>query len=509
MSPGVSVLDGAGYRSTNSRFFQPYQPGSGIFVDRTVSFRTIGTGFGVGFGGADELLINGPGVESASVWSLGERDTDEVEVLEQSSDGLIVRGDPMGEVVIEGMDPFETLVTPADLPEDFIGEHDPFYLAALAEFDSWRPGQIRGMNLPFKGGNQILYDDHRIPLPPDAYDNPDFMRNGSEIQWSERIQPTFSKGAGFLSWEATFRIFRSICAAPSSKMRAIQISIPTQASLNYARRLGQLARDMLPENTEVLVAHGNEVWNTAPPYKLGYEWSSARGEERGLQTVTPDGDTLGGDAYTSALLFHAVRTAELGEAFREGYEDHGSVQTVFEWHSANMWGVVGAVEYARTFGPIDAIAGAPYFGHGIDLPQLSREQAIQALSDDLDRVMSEDHAYMQETSEALGVPMLTYEQNHHVTNFSGWPGDKSEWGRAFEEIVTSEEMAVLHKRQIADWESRGGVLPTAYADFAYPNDAEMFALDIHPRKSRAPTWVCFSRPYGIVPPHEREHQSRE
>lgn len=485
--PGASVLC-PDARGVNARFAQPYLPGVAVFADRLRLYRTVGTGVTAGFGGATRLVLTGPEAGSASAWSLGERGTGPVQIVEQSAGRAVIEGDPMGEAVIEGIDPLTHRCVPEDL-EGLGADYDPRFLDFHARADSFRPLQVRGANAIVKGPDGVIYDDDRVPLP-DGWWEGDFARGGSEIEWSERIQPGFpAKGGGFLSWEETFDIFSATCARPGARTTAIHLNPPHQCSIDYVRRLGMLARDRLPEGTEVLLAHGNEIWNSAPPYSLGLQWCGAQGLALGLQS-----GELGGDEYSAALLFHAIRTAQYKAAFVEGYGDHGPVVSLFEWFGANPWGMSEAIRFARQYGDIDAMAIAPYFGHGLDLASFSSpNEAIAAFSASLDQVIEEQHQRCIDIASDAGIPCMWYEGGQHATNASGWPGDRTAWGNMADRVVWSEGMAALYRRQIDDWTARGGVCPTHYADAAYPNDSETFGLKRHFYEPETPTEREFFR----------------
>jgi hypothetical protein len=186
--------------------------------------------------------------------------------------------------------------------------------------------------------------------------------NDGLVEWSDRALPedrTYTSsarasGLGMMPIEHMVLIANLVGAVP-------WFCVPHAASDDFVRQFGKLVRKSLRPDQDIYVEYSNEVWN--PLFS-----QSAFAESRGVNLTD---STLYGECILSSSLcararFHAQRTSEVGEIWREVFAETGDearIKVVLgTWTYYGSKYVKEMLSFNNTYLHVDFIGVTLYFG---------------------------------------------------------------------------------------------------------------------------------------------------
>ncbi|MGB0992256.1 MAG: InlB B-repeat-containing protein [Akkermansiaceae bacterium] len=210
--------------------------------------------------------------------------------------------------------------------------------------------------------------------------------------------------------------------------KPIWICIPHAADDNYITQTATLIRDSLAADLQVYVEYSNETWNGAPSFQQTY-YTREQGTLLGLSE----------NAVEAGNFFHTMRSARAWQIFQDVFAGHdpGRVVNVMASWAANS--ELSAVRLQALANPAlnptgihaDALAIAPYFGHGISgeeveasgypsIDDIVTTRSIAEIEDS--RQNTREH---KEIADQHGTRLICYEGGQHWTNSSELRNDET------------------------------------------------------------------------------------
>jgi hypothetical protein len=311
------------------------------------------------------------------------------------------------------------------------------------------------------------------------------------VHWAQRpklTDPLWSGEAG-VPFEAMFELARATGADP-------WISLPPFVDDDFARQFAALAKRSLAPGATLWFEYGNEPWNQAPPYsKAGVMF------EQKARDAWP-GATL--PAWQQRLNWYAMRSVQLCRIVkREMGAEASRVRCVANGQAANA-------DVSRTIlecplakdalgqpcaKGFDALAIAPYFGHGLGDPAnaatLERwlgepDGGLGSLFAAIDGLMPKTRAWIaasREVADKHRLPLVAYEGGQHLTTNLG--------GRVealFRAANRDPRMGAAITRLVNDWKAEGGQLFVAF-DYVEPSArGGSWGMKENQRDDAAPKW---------------------
>ncbi len=229
-------------------------------------------------------------------------------------------------------------------------------------------------------------------------------------------------------------------------------TVPWNADEGYVRRMSELVRDRLDKSHCAYFELSNEVWN----FQFGV---ATQAMNEGLAAVPP----LSTDKYTNnplrlaqkSIWFHKITT----DVFKAS---PARLVRVIATQNDNSWTARTALGFPGVADWIDALATAPYFGHGFfnapndkvtveDLPALfGRLEVARAATI---AMAIENKA----VAGKYGKRYIAYEAGQHLIAPTG------ALTPVMEAMQRSPQMGVLYDRFLADWKAKIGDTITLYS----------------------------------------------
>ena len=129
-------------------------------------------------------------------------------------------------------------------------------------------------------------------------------------------------------------------------------TIPWNADEEYVRNFAKHVRANLPRERKVYVELGNEIWNDSFPAGIQ---ARREGLAMGLST----------NAYEAQLRRYAQKSAWMLRIWTRAFADRPSqLVRVVSSQNVSTWPSETILSYRDTAKFVDALAVAPYFGHG-------------------------------------------------------------------------------------------------------------------------------------------------
>jgi hypothetical protein len=152
------------------------------------------------------------------------------------------------------------------------------------------------------------------------------------------------------------------------------VCIPHRATDGYVRGMAELLRRELDPDRRVYIEYSNEVWNTI--FEQG-RWVRERAKEEGA----------------SWHELYLRRAREIFRIFGAVFGSRERLVRVIGSQHANVW-LAGELVNSLPEGAADALAVAPYFGHGVRIRGRSPEEVFEEAARQIDerRRLTEVHA---------------------------------------------------------------------------------------------------------------------
>jgi hypothetical protein len=232
------------------------------------------------------------------------------------------------------------------------------------------------------------------------------------------------------------------------------LCVPMAADDRYVRQMAELVGTYLPAGRRCWIEYGNECWNAAysdPAPNGRYTYGYCRDRGRGLG--------LAADEYTAALRFYAKRSAEIFALFSATLGPDRLVR-VLAWHADNPARGQELLDYQGLGKSADAIAIAPYWGHGDQIDPDSfaiSTMPVDAILDRCEGLIVRNRpnllAYAKLAKER-GLELVAYEGGQHLTAAPGQDPDLV--AANFVAANRHPRMYDLYRKDLRQWVDAGG-----------------------------------------------------
>ena len=227
-------------------------------------------------------------------------------------------------------------------------------------------------------------------------------------------------------------------------------TVPYNADETYVRNMARLVHDRLKTGRRAYFELSNEIWNFQFPV-------ANQALNEGLA------EKLSPDKYSNHLMRYAEKSVWMHKMLTEAFKDNPSrLVRVVSSQNDNSFTARTILQFRDTADWIDALATAPYFGHGFfkppfdkatpaDLPALFarlEEQRVGTIAKALENKAAADK---------YGKRYITYEAGQHIIVPAGGPSAVNE------AMQRSPMMGQVYDRYIADWKAKIGDTLTFYA----------------------------------------------
>jgi hypothetical protein len=311
------------------------------------------------------------------------------------------------------------------------------------------------------------------------------------VHWSQRpktTDPLWTSEAG-VPFEAMFELARATGADP-------WISLPPFVDDDFARQFAALAKRSLAPGATLWFEYGNEPWNQAPPYSQAGVMFERKAREAWPGATPP--------AWQQRLNWYALRSVQLCRIVKREMGAGGPrVRCVANGQAANaeVSRTILECPLARdTLGEpcaksFDALAVAPYFGHGLgdppNDPTLDRwlsepDGGLTSLFAAIDGLMPKTRAWIaasREVAERHHLPLVAYEGGQHLTTNRGGGTEA-----LFRAANRDKRMGAALARLVNDWKAEGGGLFVAFDHVEPSVRGGSWGMKEHQRDDAAPKW---------------------
>lgn len=313
----------------------------------------------------------------------------------------------------------------------------------------------------------------KIDLPADTVWDPTFverladarvlrfmqwgMTNGDEggpfpVAWAERSSPTW-----YTQLQRTGVAYEHMIDLCNDLGKDGWFNIPHTASDDYVRRLATLLRDRMDPGLKIYIEWSNEVWNDA--FRQGAD----------IRQLGLDAGLGAGDSHVARLQYQSRRTRQVFQIFEDVFK--GKMDRIVRvvgsqvgntFNDDVLFGFEGLDQHA------DALAVAPYFGHGIgqtDNANIIKNGGVSWVLDELEDVELPDTInWIQSAANSAAkwhVRLIAYEGGQHVVASPDIHNDAAVTS-VLESVQRSPRMYDLYLRLLNAWTAAGGELFVHY-----------------------------------------------
>lgn len=232
------------------------------------------------------------------------------------------------------------------------------------------------------------------------------------------------------------------------------LCVPHKADNGYVRELAKLVKAKLDPKRTVYLEYSNETWNG--------QFAQARYcKERGLKLG------LAKDAYQAQLRYSSQRSVEVFKLFEAEFGKDRLVR-VLAAQAANPWTGLQVVSWQDAAKSADAIAIAPYFGHGLGSPKtadkvagMAPEQILATARKDLAENVKKLKTYADQAKKR-GLTLLAYESGQHLVG-TGGAENNARLTEALHRANRHPAMAALYRDDLTQWFDSGGGLNCVFS----------------------------------------------
>lgn len=226
--------------------------------------------------------------------------------------------------------------------------------------------------------------------------------------------------------------------------------MPHLASDDYVRQFARLVHGELEPKRAIHVEYTNECWNS--------QFHQARhATEEGTRLA------LGSNPHEARLRYYSKRSVEIFKIWQEELGNSRPLVRVLATQAANVDTGKTVLQFGDAAHQADAIAIAPYFGHGWGDPK-EQERVVSLTPDELLTSLEGDVARSREHIEAYaalakthGLKLMAYEGGQHLAGNRGAENNE-QLTALFHAVNRHPRMKQLYLRNLADWREAGGGL---------------------------------------------------
>jgi hypothetical protein len=238
------------------------------------------------------------------------------------------------------------------------------------------------------------------------------------VQWSDRTLPNYysyfsTADTGGVMLQMPYEDVIRICNLLG---KDAWVCVPHMADDNYVTEMAQLFHDSL--TTNAYIEYGNETWNGE--YTQVFNYVNNMGLSLNLST----------DPWEAGQRYYTQRSIEVWQLFDNVY---GSGSTDITRVICSLpWNYIGNIIQNAFQDPVinptgyspDAYGIGPYFGVQLveDMTTLgvnctwTVDQFLDHIEDSIPIWMNQMVPQMKTISDAMGIPLVTYEGGHHITS---------------------------------------------------------------------------------------------
>lgn len=314
----------------------------------------------------------------------------------------------------------------------------------ITDIDESNP--IKNIRILMPGGICINDPYHRVEsaqacgveryLPFETYHeliryNPDFVRFLRHFSAVRYMDTMSTNGSNVENWsdmpaidDATWSSYDRNTGAPIEILvdlaNRLKVNpwfcMPHKATDTYITQFADYVKTHLDPQLTAYVEHSNEVWN-------GIFSQHGYARNKGIQ------QQLGGDAFQSALRYHAKRSVEIFEIWRNVFGDTSRFKRVLGGWAANTWSSMEMLDFNNTYTQVDALAIAPYFGgdfSGCGSP-VTVDDIFTYLNDaGCEHSIPKARQYMvgqKSIVDSYGIELIAYEGGQHMVKWGAAASD--------------------------------------------------------------------------------------
>jgi len=234
------------------------------------------------------------------------------------------------------------------------------------------------------------------------------MTNSQELsRWSERTPKNYYTQTGMrgVAYEYMIELANRLNAD-------IWVNIPHKADDDYVQQFATLLKNELNADRQIYIEYTNERWNYSPGFSQ-------------TQYVTDQGAILypNDDMNHQNWKYYAKRSVEIFKIFQTVFGSGSRLVNVigtnadFTLQSDWLLKYAKSAEFNPTGVKIDALATAPYFGHG------PVSTSLDALFNELSGLISGNEIYdrtkrSKAVADAYGARLIAYEGGQHLRDAS-------------------------------------------------------------------------------------------
>ena len=280
--------------------------------------------------------------------------------------------------------------------------------------------------------------------------------NDSEVRtWADRPKPDdFSQAIKGVSLEYMIDLCNRLDVNP-------WFCIPHLADDDYVRQFASLVKARLKPGLKVYVEHSNEVWN-------GQFAQARHARAEGLRLKLADNE------YQAQLFYHSMRSTQIFAIFEAVYGATDQLVRVLGSQSASVWVSEQVMNFQNAYQHADALAIAPYFGHGLGSPKtasqvkaMTVEAIIEQCREDLNRNQKTILETVEKASDK-GLVLLAYEAGQHLVGIQGAENDEALTAR-LHAVNRSPGMKQLYLEYLNGWKQAGGQLMAIFSSVSEPS----------------------------------------
>lgn len=270
--------------------------------------------------------------------------------------------------------------------------------------------------------------------------------HATEVEWSDRPRP----GRDLAGTGNMYRVPLEYQILLANTMGANPwFCVPHTASHDYVRSMAEMILASLRSDVDVYVEHSNEVWNQGFP-------QGVYARERGLELGLSD------DAAIAGYRYHAQRTVEILEIFREVFGESGPggrIKGILSSWGALCGGWCGEIAIPETlswqdaYQHVDALGVTGYFNCGLG----QTNNLVEDLAMDVDDMFAQCEegkagfetysAELVDLVEPFGLPLVAYEGGPGIMEHRAIESGDFDVGltKKFVEVHRDPRMADLYR----------------------------------------------------------------
>ena len=341
-----------------------------------------------------------------------------------------------------------------------VSRHEEIHLWITATDPSNPVRSLRLVPKRYEELNAVFYPEYLDSLAP--FKVLRFMdwasTNHQRMQrWSERSRPEWFTQAtdSGVAYEYMVRLGNAVRAD-------IWVCVPHLADDEFVTQMAQVIARGLDDDLKVYVEYSNEIWNGIFAQA---HYAIAQGKERRLAR----------NDFQAGARFQSQRTVEIMKIFEKAFEKRPqSLVRVMASQVGNKWHHAELLEWKDAKDHIDALAVAPYFGHGWGQPDnaelMKKTETGKLMKMVQDQSMGEAIEAIQlstKYAKSTSIPLIAYEGGQHIIASPEVHNDPV-LDEKLNELQRHPHMGKLYDDLLTTWKDQGGQLFVNFT-FVQPN----------------------------------------